>query len=49
MPLDYKRDYESVRHVAEMSGQLLNRAGFDARKAREQELEKNKNVDALKK
>ena len=49
VPLDYKRDYESVRHVAEMSGQLLNRAGFDARKAREQELEKNKNVDALKK
>lgn len=49
VPLDYKRDYESVRQVAEMSGQLLNRAGFDARKAREQELEKNKNVDALKK
>ena len=49
VPLDYKRDYESVRHVAEMSGQLLNRAGFDARKVREQELEKNKNVDALKK
>lgn len=49
VPLDYKRDYDSVRHVAEMSGQLLNRAGFDVRKAREQELEKNKNVDALKK
>ena len=37
VPLDYKRDYASVRHVAEASGELFNRAGFDARKAREQE------------
>ena len=49
VPLDYKRDYASVRNVAEASGELLNRAGFDARKAREQELEKKKNGDAAKK
>ena len=40
VPLDYKRDYASVRNVAEASGESLNRAGFDARKAREQALEK---------
>ncbi len=33
--LDYKRDFASVRQVAEASGESLNRAGFDARKARE--------------
>ena len=49
VPLDYRRDYASVRNVAEASGELLNRAGFDARKAREQELEKKKNGDAAKK
>ncbi len=49
VPLDYKRDYTSVRNVAEASGELLNRAGFDARKAREQELEKKKTGDAAKK
>ena len=47
VPLDYKRDYASVRNVAETSGELLNRAGFDARKAREQELAKT--GDAAKK
>ena len=40
VPLDYKRDYASVRNVAEASGESLNRAGFEARKAREQALEK---------
>jgi phosphonate transport system substrate-binding protein len=48
VPLDYKRDYASVRHVAEASGESLNRAGFDARKAREQALEK-KTGDTIKK
>lgn len=49
VPLDYQRDYASVRHVAQTSGELFNRAGFDARKAREQALEKNKSVEAIKK
>jgi phosphonate transport system substrate-binding protein len=49
VPLDYQRDYESVRNVALGSGELLNRAGFDARKAREQALEKKKTVEATKK
>lgn len=49
VPLDYKRDYASVRNVAELSGELLNRAGFDARKAREQALEKNKPGEPAKK
>ena len=49
VPLDYKRDYASVRHVAEASGELFNRAGFDARKARELALEKNKSAEATKK
>lgn len=49
VPLDYKRDYASVRHVAQASGELFNRAGFDARKAREQALEKNKSAEATKK
>ncbi len=49
VPLDYKRDYASVRHVAEASGELFNRAGFDARKARELALEKNKSAEANKK
>ena len=48
VPLDYKRDYASVRHVAEASGESLNRAGFDARKAREQALE-NRTGDTTKK
>jgi phosphonate transport system substrate-binding protein len=47
--LDYKRDYESVRHVAEASGEMLNRAGFEARKAREAEFEKKKMEGAAKK
>ncbi len=49
VPLNYKRDYESVRQVAEASGESLNRAGFDARKAREQEFEKKKTSEAAKK
>ena len=49
VPLDYKRDYASVRHVAEASGELFKRAGFDARKARELALEKKKTGDAAKK
>ncbi len=49
VPLDYKRDYVSVREVAEASGELLNRAGFEARKALQQEMEKKKNVGAAKK
>ena len=44
VPLDYKRDYASVRHVAEVSGELLNRAGFDSRKAREQEQAKSRDT-----
>jgi phosphonate transport system substrate-binding protein len=47
--LNYKHDYASVRHVAEASGESLNRSGFEARKAREQELEKKKTGDAAKK
>ena len=49
VPLNYKRDYESVRHVAETSGESLNRAGFEARKARELALEKKTAGDAAKK
>ncbi len=49
VPLDYKRDYASVRQVAAASGELLDRAGFDARKAREQELAKNQTPDSAKK
>jgi phosphonate transport system substrate-binding protein len=49
VPLNYKRDYESVRHVAEASGEMLNRAGFEARKAREAEFEKKKVEGAAKK
>ena len=49
VPLNYKRDYESVRHVAETSGESLNRAGFEARKARELALEKQTAGDAAKK
>ena len=49
VPLNYKIDYESVRHVAETSGESLNRAGFEARKARELELEKKKIPGAAKK
>ena len=47
VPLDYKRDFASVRHVAEASGESLNRSGFEARKAREHALEKT--GDAAKK
>ena len=42
VPLNYKVDYASVRNVAEASGESLNRSGFEARKARELELEKTK-------
>ncbi|MEQ1515697.1 MAG: phosphate/phosphite/phosphonate ABC transporter substrate-binding protein [Usitatibacteraceae bacterium] len=49
VPLDYKRDYESVRNVATGSGESLNRAGFDARKARELEQDKKKAFEAAKK
>lgn len=49
VPLNYKVDYASVRHVAEASGESLNRAGFEARKARELELEKKRTGDAAKK
>ena len=40
VPLNYKRDFASVRNVAEASGESLNRTGFEARKAREQALAK---------
>ena len=40
VPLNYKRDFASVRNVAEASGESLNRNGFEARKAREQALAK---------
>jgi phosphonate transport system substrate-binding protein len=36
VPLDYKRDFEPVRRVAEASGEVHNRAAFEAKKAREQ-------------
>ncbi len=36
VPLNYKRDFASVRNVAEASGESLNRNGFEARKTREQ-------------
>ena len=49
VPLNYKVDYASVRHVAEASGESLNRTGFEARKTREQELEKKITGDAAKK
>jgi phosphonate transport system substrate-binding protein len=35
VPLDYRRDFEAVRKVAEASGEVANRANFDARKTRE--------------
>lgn len=35
VPLDYKRDFSSVRKVAAASGETFNRAAFDARAARE--------------
>ena len=47
VPLNYKVDYVSVRNVAEASGESLNRTGYEARKAREIEMEKKK--DAAKK
>ena len=47
MPLNYKVDYVSVRNVAAASGESLNRTGYEARKAREIEMEKKK--DAAKK
>ena len=49
VPLDYRRDYASVRLVAEASGEMLNRAGFDARKAREQAPAGKKTGDTAKK
>ena len=33
VPLNYKRDYESVRRVAEQSGEAFSRTAFDKRKA----------------
>jgi phosphonate transport system substrate-binding protein len=47
VPLNYKRDFASVRNVAEASGESLNRSGFEARKAREQAMAKH--GDAAKK
>ena len=47
VPLNYKRDFASVRNVAETSGESLNRTGFEARKTREQALVKT--GDAAKK
>ncbi len=35
VPLNYKRDFEPVRKVAEASGEAFTRAAFDQRKARE--------------
>jgi phosphonate transport system substrate-binding protein len=32
VPLDYKRDFESVREVAFKSGEAINRAGFERKK-----------------
>ncbi|MBL8520399.1 MAG: phosphate/phosphite/phosphonate ABC transporter substrate-binding protein [Betaproteobacteria bacterium] len=36
VPLDYRKDFEPVRRVAAASGEVHTRAGFEARKAREQ-------------
>lgn len=35
VPLNYKRDFESVRNVALASGEVFSRAAFDARAAKE--------------
>jgi phosphonate transport system substrate-binding protein len=35
VPLDYRRDFEAVRKVAAASGEVANRATFEAKKARE--------------
>ena len=35
VPLDYKRDYEPVRKVADVSGEAFTRSAFDKRKVRE--------------
>lgn len=35
VPLDYQRDFEAIRRVAAASGEVHNRAGFEARKAAE--------------
>lgn len=34
LPIDYKKDWEIVRKVAQESGQAFNRAAFDKEKAR---------------
>ena len=49
VPLNYKVDYVSVRNVAAASGESLNRTGYEARKAREIEIEMEKKKDAAKK
>ena len=49
VPLNYKVDYVSVRNVAAASCESLNRTGYEARKAREIEIEMEKKKDAAKK
>ncbi len=41
MPLNYKRDFASVREVAGTSGEVFSRSAFDARAAREAAAQKN--------
>ncbi len=41
MPLNYKRDFVSVRDVAGTSGEVFSRSAFDARAVREAAVQKN--------